>query len=84
VTGRRQPRPGPLVAVFDPGSGQHHAAAVVVRQLQSEAAVTGMDFFSSALRPFDAPSSSKGESTWARDPTRFPDSQWLASPMTHG
>ncbi len=50
-TGRRPPRPGALVAVFDPAA-RHDANSIVVRQLQVAARVTGMDFFCSALDQF--------------------------------
>ena len=51
-TGRREGRPGALVAVFDPATGPHLAASVAVRQLHAAAGLTGMDFFVSALRQF--------------------------------
>jgi len=79
-TGRRQPRPGALVALFDPGTGQHHTTSVVGRQLQAVARSTGMDFFCSALRQFDAVSADRGEPSGATESAGLPDKPSPSSP----
>jgi len=76
-TGRRQTRPGALVAVFDPAAGYHPGSAVV-RQLQAAARLTGMDFFFSALRQFDL-SSGKREAARSRKSTGLPARALLSS-----
>src|SRR5262249_15367453 len=85
-TGRRPPRPGALVAVFDPAAGQDHARSVVVRQLQTAARTTGMDFFSSALEPFVPIDPDRVDSPRATGHAQFPGGRWLypSVPVTHG
>jgi len=78
-TGCRLLRPGALVAVFEPTTGNDHATSVVGRQLQAVAALTGMDFFCSALRQFDPRSIGKGERPRAKDSERFADKPGLNS-----
>jgi len=71
-SGRRQSRPGALVAVFDPAAGGHLATSGVVRQLHAAAGLSGMDFFFSALRQLNPCGARGSEAPHATESTTFP------------
>ncbi len=71
-TGRRQSRPGALVAVFDPATGPHLSTSALVSQLHAVAKLTGMDFFFSALRQLNPCGARGSEAPHATESTTFP------------